>query len=178
MATNQNGEDLKSRVAAHLAQDPRAMTPIMAREFGVPEVEIIRALPTDQSTELRIGENRTLELLHSLERLGRVHVIASNEGCTLEAYGHFGEFSVTGPFFNVQTKTLDMHIKYRELTAAFAVIKPSHQDGQTTYSIQFFTKSGAAAFKVFLYKSVTEADGGEITRSIAEWQAIREAHQP
>ncbi len=178
MANNQASEELKARVAAHLAREPRAMTPIMAREFGVPEVEIIRALPVEQSTELRVGDNRTLELLHSLQRLGRVHVIASNEGCTLEAYGHFGEFSVTGPFFNVQTNTLDMHIKYREITAAFAVIKPSHQDGQTTYSIQFFTKSGSATFKVFLYKSVTEADGGEVSRSIAEWQAIREAHQP
>jgi putative hemin transport protein len=166
-------DELKARVAERLEKEPRVMTPTLAREFDVPEVEILRAHPADKVTELNVANGRMLDLIQALESLGRVHVIASNEGCVLEAYGYFGGFSETGPFFNVQTKTLDMHIKHNELAAAFTLIKPSHQDGQKTYSIQFFTKSGRSAFKVFLYKSVSERDGTEVEQVVAAWEKIK-----
>jgi len=44
-----------------------------------------------------------------IQALGEVHVIVSNEATTLENVGQFGKFSKTGDFFNVQTKSLDMH---------------------------------------------------------------------
>jgi len=66
------------------------------------------------------------------------------------ADGKFGGFSTAGEFFNVQTDTLDMHIRWRELAAVFAVEKPGHMDGTATRSFQFFDQAGAAAFKVFL----------------------------
>jgi putative heme iron utilization protein len=164
--------DLKKRVADYLATDPRAMTLVMARELCVPEADIVRAFPDDRVTELAIGGERTLDLIRSLEAFGRVHVIASNAGCTLESYGYFGGFSLTGPYFNVQTDTIDMHIRHQQLTSAFALIKPSHQDGQTTYSIQFFDTEGRAAFKVFVYKSVTERDGKEIAAAVDRWREV------
>ena len=39
---------------------------------------------------------------------------------------------------------------WRELASAFAVEMPGHMDGLATYSVQFFNRTGAAAFKVFL----------------------------
>jgi putative heme iron utilization protein len=51
---------------------------------------------------------------------------------------------------NVQTKSLDMHIRWREIGAVFAVEKPGHLDGKKTLSFQFFDRSGHSAFKVFL----------------------------
>jgi putative hemin transport protein len=89
-------------------------------------------------------------LIRSLEAFGKVHVILSNGGATLEANDTFGNFSTTGEFFNVQTKSLDMHIRWREIGAVFAVEKPGHLDGKKTLSFQFFDRSGHAAFKVFL----------------------------
>jgi putative hemin transport protein len=157
--TRSNGNELKARVADALHKDPRAMTMVMARDLRVPEADVVRAFPDDRVTELRIGGEQTLDLIRSLESLGRVHVIATNAGCTLESYGRFGGFSLTGPYFNVQTDTLDMHIRHESLAAAFALIKPSHQDGQTTYSVQFFDREGRAAFKVFVYKSVCASFG-------------------
>lgn len=63
--------------------------------------------------------------------------------------GQFGGFSTAGEFFNVQTETLDMHIRWQQLAAVFAVEKPGYLDGIGTRSIQFFDQTGAAALKVF-----------------------------
>ena len=68
----------------------------------------------------------------------------------MEAVGRFGGFSTTGEFFNVQTESLDLHIRWRELCSVFAVEKPSHIDGRATQSIQFFDRNGDAALKMFL----------------------------
>src|SRR5271163_1946432 len=129
------------RIRAAVAKNPRKMTLQLARDLGVPEVEVIRAFPSDRIVELDIA--RWEELLRSLEALGSVRVLVSNGATTIEADGQFGGFSTAGEFFNVQTDTLDMHIRWRELAAVFAVEKPGHMDGTGTRSFQFFDREGA-----------------------------------
>lgn len=136
------------RIRAAVAKNPRQMTLQLARDLGVPEVEVLRAFPPERATELDIA--RWEALLRSLEVLGAVRVLVSNGAATMEADGQFGGFSRSGEFFNVQTETLDMHIRWHELAAVFAVEKPGHMDGTATRSFQFFDRAGAAAFKVFL----------------------------
>jgi putative hemin transport protein len=145
---NDGTADLHGRIRAAVEENPGKMTLQLARELGVPEVEVIRALPDGRAVELDVG--RWEELIRGFEALGKVHVLVSNGGATLEAVGQFGGFSTWGEFFNVQTKSLDMHIRWPQLAAAFAVEKPSHMDGVPTMSFQFFDRSGAAAFKVFV----------------------------
>jgi putative hemin transport protein len=140
--------EMADRIRAAVESNPRKMTLQLAHDLGVPEVEIIRAFPADRVTELDVG--RWKELLQSLETFGAVRVLVSNGAATIEVDGQFGGFSTTGEFFNVQTDSLDMHIRRRELGAAFAVEKPGHMDGMATRSVQFFDQTGAAAFKVFL----------------------------
>jgi putative hemin transport protein len=147
-SSSQTAEDRVNRIRAAVREQPRKMTMQLARELGVPEAEVIRALPDGRSVELDAG--RWEELLRAFEGLGKVHVIVSNGGATLEAVGQFGGFSTWGEFFNVQTKSLDMHIRRTELAAVFAVEKPAHLDGVPTQSFQFYDRSGAASFKVFL----------------------------
>jgi putative heme utilization carrier protein HutX len=139
---------ITERVQEALARDPKAMTIQIARQLGVPEVEVIRNLPRHMATEL--DPARLEQLIRALEPLEMVHVITSNASVTLEAFGQFGNFSTWGDYFNVQTKTLDMHIRMSQLAAAFAVRKPSHMDGVDTLSIQFYDRNGSSAFKVFL----------------------------
>lgn len=79
-----------------------------------------------------------------------MRVLVSNGATTIEVDGQFGGFSTTGDFFNVQTETLDMHIRWQQLAAVFAVEKPGHMDGMATRSFQFFDQTGTAALKVFL----------------------------
>src|SRR5476649_870962 len=136
------------RIRAAVEKNPRKMTLQLARDLGVPEVEVIRAFPADRVMELGIG--RWEELLTSFEAFGPVRVLVSNGATTIEVDGQFGGFSTAGEFFNVQTDTLDMHIRWQQLAAAFAVEKPGHMDGMATRSFQFFDQTGAAAFKVFL----------------------------
>ena len=136
------------QIRAAFQANPRKMTMILARELGVPEAEVMRALPENIASELDIS--RWEELIRSFEPLGKVHVICSNGAVTLESYGVFGNFSSFSEFFNVQTASLDMHIRFKNLGSAFAVQKPGHMDGVNTLSVQFFDKQGNSAFKVFL----------------------------
>lgn len=124
------------------------MTMILARELGVTEREVVRALPDGLSVELDAA--RWEQIVRSFEDLANTHVIASNGSVTLECFGQFGNFSTWGDFFNVQTKSLDMHIRFKELSAIFAVEKPGHMDGVNTLSFQFFDQRGNSSFKVFL----------------------------
>jgi putative hemin transport protein len=136
------------RIRNAVEKNPRKMTLQLSRDLGVPEVEVIRAFPPDRVTELEIA--RWEEVLRSFEALGSVRVLVSNGATTIEVDGQFGGFSTTGEFFNVQTDTLDMHVRWQQLAAVFAVEKPGHMDGTATRSIQFFDQTGAAALKVFL----------------------------
>src|SRR2546421_828286 len=143
-----NPDQHDDRIRAAVENNPRKMTLQLARDLGVPEVEVIRAFPPDRVTELDVS--RWEELLRALEPVGPVRVLVSNGAATVEVDGQFGGFSTTGEFFNVQTDSLDMHIRWQQLAAAFAVEKPGHMDGMATRSFQFFDQTGAAALKVFL----------------------------
>jgi putative heme utilization carrier protein HutX len=169
-ATSANGQAAErvNRIREAIARNPSQMTLQLSRELGVPEVEVIRALPDSRAVEL--DSSRWEELVRALEAFGQVHVIVSNGGATLEANGQFGNFSTWGDFFNVQTKSLDMHIRWPELNAAFAVEKPGHMTGINTLSFQFFDRAGAAAFKVFLSMGTTEPPADQLAR----FQQLRE----
>ena len=140
--------ETRQRVRDAVRNSPAAMTLQLARQLGVPEVEVIRALPDGRGVEL--DASRWEELLRAFERLGDVHVIVSNGCVTSEVVGRFDGFSTWGEFFNVQSGSLDLHLRPARLAAAFAVEKPSHMDGVRTLSFQFYDRDGAAAFKVFL----------------------------
>jgi putative hemin transport protein len=138
----------RDRIRAAFAANPRKMTLQLCRELGVCEEQVIRALPEGMVAEL--DASRFEELVRAFEPLGGVHVIVTNGACTLESFGTFGNFSTFGDYFNVQTKTLDMHVRAGQIGAAFAVEKPGHMDGVNTLSFQFYDRAGSAAFKVFL----------------------------
>src|SRR5438132_7011318 len=95
---------IRNRIRAALKANPRAMLMMLAAELGVPEAEVVRALPDGQSCEFDMA--RWEELIRSFEALDKVHVICSNGAVTLEAFGQFGNFSLSGPFFNVQTASI------------------------------------------------------------------------
>ena len=141
-------KEVTERIRAAIEKNPRKMTLQLARDLGVPEVEVIRAFPVDRVSDLDIA--RWEELLQSFEAFGSVRVLVSNGATTIEVDGTFGGFSTAGEFFNVQTDSLDMHIRWQQLAAVFAVEKPGHMDGMATRSFQFFDQTGAAALKIFL----------------------------
>jgi len=160
--------EMAERIRVALRKSPNQMTLQLARDLGVPEVEVIRCFPDGRAVELDI--TRWEEIIRALEGLGTVHAIVSNGCVTSEVVGQFGRFSTSGEFFNVQSKTIDMHIRWPQLGAAFAVEKPGHLDGVNTLSIQFYDRAGASAFKVFL------TFGGKVPspERVAQFSEIRE----
>jgi putative heme utilization carrier protein HutX len=129
-------------------RDRKQMVLLLARQLGVPELEVVQAMPEDLVVELDFEQWE--DIIRSFEVLGDVHTIVSNGATTLENVGQFGKFSKSQGFFNVQTPSLDMHIRSQALGAIYAVRKPSHTDGKDALSVQFFDLQGNAAFKVFL----------------------------
>ena len=104
-------------------------------------------------------------------------MIVTNGAVTLESFGAFGHFSTFGEYFNVQSKDLDMHVRFAQLAHAFAVEKPGHMDGVNTLSFQFFDPEGRAAFKVFLTfggakPNAGAARAGDSTRSGTASRAV------
>jgi putative heme iron utilization protein len=156
------------RIRAAYAANPRKMTVQLARELGVPELYVVRALPDGLAREL--DASRWEALIRAFEPLGKVHVIVTNGAVTLESFGVFGNFSTFGEYFNVQSKDLDMHVRFAQLAHAFAVEKPGHMDGVNTLSFQFFDQEGRAAFKVFL----TFGGARPTPERRAQFDAIRE----
>ena len=157
----------QNRIRDVVQRNPRKMTMQLARDLGVPEVEIIRAMTPERATELDVSRGE--ELIRGFQAFGPVRVLVSNGGATIEAVGEFGGFSTTGEFFNVQSESLDMHIRWEKLAAAFTVEKPGHMDGVSTYSFQIYDQTGAAVFKVFLNF------GGAITPAQhAQFTALRD----
>jgi len=148
MSTVLSPEGIKERVRDAFTKNPRAMTPFVAQQLGVSEREVVRNLPDGRSQEL--DASRAKDLIRAFEPIGKVYVIVNNGAVVLESHGQFGGFSETGPFLNVQTDSLDMHISHAKLNSVYAVTKAGHMDGVETISFQFFTPEGVAAFKVFL----------------------------
>ena len=146
-ATSVELETKRAAIRQAFEQSGRHMAVVLARKYGVPEIEVVRAMPEGMALEL--DATRWEEIIHALQPLGPCHVIVNNGSVTMECTGTFGGFSMSGPFFNIQNDELDMHIAYKTLTHAFAIVKPGHTDGAMTQSVQFFNHMGEAAFKVF-----------------------------
>ncbi len=157
----------KDRVVAYFQEKPNAMTSFAARELGVPEAEVVRQLPDNRTTELRA--DRFADMVDALQGFGKVYVIVSNAVTTIESFGVFGGISKSGEYFNVQSDSLDMHIRYEQLGSVFAVEKPSHISGVPTLSFQFFDQNGVSAFKAFL--TFGQQEPNEELR--AKWTAFR-----
>src|SRR5206468_837303 len=129
---------------------PSRMTMMAARKFAVPEQAVVDAL-VGQWPIVRLREGAFRELMDALPDLGVMRVFVRSRAAVIESVGVFGGLSETGPFLNVQTDTLDMHILHEEVASAYAVEKIGHDSNFTTHSFQFFDRAGDAAFKAFLW---------------------------
>lgn len=138
-------------IREHFRGDPSQMTMMAARKFAVPERVVVEALVgTLPIVRLRCEAFR--ELVESFPALGTMRVFVRSRAAVIESVGVFGGFSDAGPFFNVQTDTLDMHILHEEIGSIYSVRKIGHDSTWATHSFQFFDRGGDAAFKAFLWE--------------------------
>ena len=159
---------LVQSIRDYFETDRSRMTMMAARKFAVPERAVLDALAgVWPIVPLRDGAFR--DLLETLPALGPMRVFVRSRAAIIESVGTFGGYSETGPFFNVQTETLDMHIFHEEIAAIFAVEKWGHDTTIPTYSFQFFDRDGHAAFKAFLWDGFPDVPAA----TIEHYKAIR-----
>ncbi len=144
-------------------EDPSRMTMLAARKFGLPEQAIVDSL-VGQWPITRLREGAFSELMDALPSLGMMRVFVRSKAAIIESVGVFGGYSESGPFFNVQTDTLDMHIFPTEITSIYAVEKRGHDSEYVTHSFQFFDRQGDAGFKAFLWESYPQVPASHIER--------------
>jgi putative hemin transport protein len=143
--------DLTESVRSYFQDDPSRMTMMAARKFAVPEQAVVDALVGEWPI-VRLRDEVFRDLMDALPSLGVMRVFVRSRAAVIESVGQFGGYSETGPFFNVQTDTLDMHILHAEIGPIYSVRKVGHDSNYVTHSFQFFDKNGDAAFKAFLWE--------------------------
>ncbi len=131
-------------------EDPSRMTMMASRKFNLPEADVVATLMGEWPI-IRLRDGAFLELMEALPSLGLMRVFVRSSAAVIEAVGTFGGYSESGPFFNVQTESLDMHIFPAEIASIYAVEKRGHDSDFVTHSFQFFDRKGDAAFKAFLW---------------------------
>jgi putative hemin transport protein len=152
---------LLESVRAWFRDDPSRMTMMAARKFAVPERAVVEAL-IGQWPIVRLRDDAFRDVMEALIDMGPMRVFVRSKAAVIEAVGAFGGYSETGPFFNVQTDTIDMHILHAEIAAIYAVEKRGHDSNFVTHSLQFFDRGGDAAFKAFLWDSYPDVPAARI----------------
>lgn len=165
--------ELKERVRQYFARRPAALTLLAARELGVPEADVIRALEGEVADAL--DPVRLEPILADLAAWGRCQVVVTNRGATLESYGEFGGISRSGPFLNVETATLDLHLRPAGISSAFSVDKRGHMDGRPIHTVQFYDTQGDSVMKVVMPRD--EATKSYSPVQEAAFAAFRERHR-
>ncbi|GAC1471653.1 MAG: hypothetical protein NVSMB9_18040 [Isosphaeraceae bacterium] len=148
----ETGDNLSETIRAYFRPDRSRMTMMAARKFGVPERTVVEAL-VGHWPIIRLRDGVFRELVEALGDLGLLRVFVRSRAAVIESVGTFGGFSESGPFFNVQTDTIDMHILHEEIASIYSVEKVGHDSSFVTHSFQFFDRSGDAAFKAFLWEN-------------------------
>lgn len=139
-------------IRADFRSDRSGMTMMAARRHGVPEQVVVEALRGDGWPIRKLRPGCFAEIMQALAEFGPLRVFVRSRAAILEVVGRFGGYSETGPFFNVQTDEIDMHILPAELASIYAVEKHGHDTAIVTHSLQFFDGRGDAALKAFLWE--------------------------
>ena len=123
-------------------------TAFVARDLGIPERDLFRALRKEQCTELEAG--RLPEIMSELSACKTVFLIVKSGGAVLEVESSISGQSASRGYYNVSGQPAHMHIMPDAIDAAFAVHREPHTRKPMKFSLQFFDFEGKPALKVYL----------------------------
>jgi putative hemin transport protein len=149
---------LAASILDYFRVDRSRMTMMAARQFGVPERAVVEALCSATGVDgpgawtiTRLRCDAFSDLMEALAGFGPLRVFVRSRAAILEVVGELGGYSKTGPFFNIQTDAIDMHVLPDAVDSIYAVVKWGHDTELVTHSFQAFDRHGDAAFKMFLW---------------------------
>ncbi len=167
-------EELREKIARKLEANPGLKTGMLADTLGVPEAEVLRAMPGGYANELKVKDIEAF--ITGLEKLGLVYFVTRNPACVAEIKGRFGGFSKSGPFFNVMGDGIHLHLRTDRIASIFHVSPPVREGKPAWPSLQFFQQDGAVAFKFFLIEQMQIEAGDDYSRSLSELSKLVEQH--
>jgi putative heme iron utilization protein len=143
---------LREAVRADLGGDRGSSTAQAARRLGVPERAVVEAL-VGHWPVVRLRGGAAGALIEALPGLGPLRVSARSRGAVIEAVGTVVKVSENGPYLDLRTEALTLHVRRGDLASAYALEQTDGETGAATYSWQFFDRQGDAALKVSLWDS-------------------------
>jgi len=158
------GHEIRSRLEALKAAEPRLRARDLARNLGLSEAELVAARCGQAGEEraLRL-DARWPELVQALPALGRVMVLTRNEHCVHEKHGRFDKISVFERQGLVLDPEIDLRIFFAHWHHGFAVSELVRSG--LRHSLQIFDLDGTAVHKIY---ATEETDA-------AAWAALVEA---
>jgi len=123
-------------------------TAFVARDLGIPERDIFKALPAEECTELDV--KKLPEIVTELGKCGSVLLIVKSGGAVLEVESDLSKQSESRGYYNIMGDVAHMHIMLDGMDTVFAVHREPNLQKPMVYSIQFFDPEGNPALKIFL----------------------------
>lgn len=141
-------QPVAQNIRRHIEEKPGAMTVELARELGVPEVEVIRNLPEGMSAEAPADHFESI--WNRLTKWEKATFICVAPGCVIEVSGPLPKGGMGHGMFNIrQTGTpLGGHLMVDDLESIWLVSRPFF--GKESHSVQFFSNDGNAMFSVYV----------------------------
>ena len=138
----------KEIILKALRESKTPYTAFIARDLGIPEQEIFKALPCEECTEL--NHAMLPEIMTELGKCESVFLIVKSGGAVLEIESSISKQSASGEYYNIAGEPAHMHIISRSINTIFAVHREPGSGKPMKYSIQFFDFEGKPALKVYL----------------------------
>jgi putative heme utilization carrier protein HutX len=131
-----------------LKESKTPYTAFVARDLGIPESDIFKALPADECTEL--DKNKLAEIMAEIGKCESVLLIVKSGGAVLEVVSSISKQSESRGYYNVMGEPAHMHIMPHGMDSIFAVHREPGTPKPMKYSIQFYDHEGKPALKIFL----------------------------
>lgn len=119
-----------------------------AEQLGVPEAALLEARERDGSVRrLSVSGMNVAGLIERMPEVGDVMVLTRNDHCVHEKTGTFENMRFNTHMGSAFGKEIDLRMFLGQWKTGFYVTDESPKI--TRHSLQFFDKSGAAAFKIY-----------------------------
>jgi heme iron utilization protein len=150
-----------------LSHSPQMMPAQVAKEHGVSELAVVKAMSGEEACFLALTDRDAL--LASLPSWGNMTTIIAVSGSIFEFKGSFPEGKYAHGYYNIYTKGEGLHGHLLMDNIGYIALISRPFRGQESYSINFFGAEGEMVFKVYLGRDKQRA---LITSQVEQFKAL------
>jgi len=135
------------RVTEYMSNNTKAATVMAARELGVSEKTVLKAIP-NQAFEISV--NHFEQVMQEMSEWGEMTIIVTNGGVIFEVKSSVPKGGFAKGFYNLHEdgNCVGGHLMADKFDSIFFVDRPFM--GMESLSIQIYDKNGDAAIKFYL----------------------------